>query len=294
MSFKDGLRKFLQAKPPQLVRLPAEQWTGFWLQLPDMPAEEQQTAAYWEIEARLEAQGLDIEDFCVKGFAYAGSGGNYWLSAVRRDVLAKWAEKLQGMAADLVAVPDEFSDEEVAKIYQNQQIGLFTQKPAARWNYRHLLLVYGIVFVLALVGIGWHDGAQYIEARRQALQMQQQWQVLQPEQERWERLQTEQKQVQAKEQQLKGIAQEQTSCYGTLLHFGLLTKPGVALAELSSDGANWQLKGMAQNHELLAQAIQKIASDNFFAGGVQLKEAEVKEDGTIAFELSLSQQKADN
>lgn len=313
MFFKDGLRRFCRfwqteecarqvlslltwhsnveqwAGKRLLLRLPVEEQYGWWLTLPPMPLEQATAAACWELESRLQEQGFALEDFVVKGFAKDTEAGNYWIVAVRRDVLAELRQEAERCCcdADFVAVSNDLSAEEVLTLYQTQAIGLLPQDTKVKWNYPRLSITLAVVVCTIMAGMALHAYFVYAQATQEWQQTEQEWQALQPQEERWQKLLAEQQLVQQQEEICARITQQSLACYPLLVHLGTLTQNGMLLEKLQWTAAGkLLLQGTVHDYDTLANGMQALDKDSFFPQNCQLAESSRKEDEAIAFQLS--------
>lgn len=293
-------------KASLLYVVPEEEVIGYLFNLPPgLNEAQQQEAAFWELDDKLAARGLNADSFacqCESVPAVADSS-SCTIVGVRRDYLQEL--KLAFDAAelkldDVIAAWDDNSGElrgqkAVQEYLTGKRKGFFQrQKYQPAW--RRIIACWLLGMLLLLGGWIGFDVFQYEQAKHMADLQAAELDRQSPEARQMEMANSKIRKIEVREQLLHELQAGNTSWYSILVHFGARTTEGVFITRLNKDddGRRLHLEGRAANYAVLAEFVHNLEQDkDFFTQGVNLESSEAvtgekAEVGQVRFSLWIS------
>ena len=261
---------------PLLFVVPENEQLSYVLNLPPgLTAAQQHEAAYWELDDKLLAQGLSVEDFiCVCNTETAGEN-RCTITGVRQGYLQE-AEEIFAQAelhlADIIPASG-------AVVYLNsrqRELAGFKRRPGAYLAVGRILA--GWFFFWLLIG-GWvllMDIISYQQASSAAIQQQDALAQRSSEQQEMQTMMAISGVINDREQKIQALNGQGRPWYSLLVHLGVNTTQGVLLTAInvSNDEQQFYLEGQAVNYDCLAEFIRQCEADkNCFPHGVTLQES---------------------
>ena len=276
---------------------------------PGMTEGERQEAAYWELDVRLAAKGLEREDY-VAAICSLPQNPRLWGSIVRRDYLDEVRAAFEQAGVRLIDVfitPDTEMGKALCRgvSYWQKQGGrkwgcalLHQQESPVGWNWPVMAaIVAGMAIFLSCAVIGWDSWMLYA-ARQENWSAKQEMVRLASEQNKMKLLERIGQETTGKEKLLQELSAKTIPWYSVLVHLGSRTVEGVWLERLEFEGRNkLHLTGRAASYEAVAAFVQAFEEDRDFfpqgavlesSGEVEKQSPQPEGDGSISFQLSIT------
>ena len=280
---------------PRVFMLPDTEIVSYEMSLPTgMDPTEQSEAAYWELEARLSEQGIDIVQ-CHTVSAALPDNGDFWIAAVQQEDMQFWQQafvEAEVPLRDLVVASPVLAELSVdARIPATAFCSLLQANSTGKgrnWDYRALAAVWLVLVLLGLAAFTGWDCWQLHAARQETARLQQTLSQLAPDQKRMEQLESVRQDIDAREKQLRVLSEKNFPWYSVLIHFGSMTTEGTWLDSLKLEGGDTlRLQGHAVSFESLADYIKVFEQDKgFFPQGPVLESSGTDKD-SIVFRMTL-------
>ena len=280
---------------PLLYIVPEMEQVRYALNLPPgLNAEQQQEAAYWELDDKLIAQGLSVENFACVYHASDESGNSCTITGVSKGYLQEAEESFvqaELNLADIVpagGVMDYLRSQrrEIEGFKKRQGAGLAVKRILAAWF--AVWLTAGLILLSA-------DLLHYRQAYALAEQQEHELSLLSAEVQEMHALTVQTASIADREKKIQAFSSQSMPWYSLLVHLGTNTVQGVLLTgiNVSADGHKLYLEGQAVSYDCLAEFIGQFEADKlFFAQGITLENSEVlkgrgNEPDKVQFSLSV-------
>lgn len=264
---------------PLLYVLPEGELLGYALNLPpDLTAEQQREAAYWEFDDKLLARGLSVENFACICHPARENGGQCTIMGVRRGYLQEVEQAFaQAELALADIIPAAGSGAEAVLSYLNssqKERGGFKQRSGEGFSARRILAAwFGLLFVLGTLLLA-VDIYQYKQAQSMAAEQQQELVRLAQEQRAMQAMEEKTAAIARREKLMLSFNKEEAPWYSLLVHLGTDTTEGVSLTGVyaSADGKQLYLEGQAVTYDVLAEFVAHLEEEReFFPQGISLE-----------------------
>lgn len=264
---------------PLLYVLPEGELLGYALNLPpDLTAEQQREAAYWEFDDKLLARGLSVENFACICHPARENGGQCTIMGVRRGYLQEVEQAFaQAELALADIIPAAGSGVEAVLSYLNssqKERGGFKQRSGEGYSVRRILAAwFGLLFVLGTLLLA-VDIYQYKQAQSMAAEQQQELVRLAQEQRAMQAMEEKTAAIARREKLMLSFNKEEAPWYSLLVHLGTDTTEGVSLTGVyaSADGKQLYLEGQAVTYDVLAEFVAHLEKEReFFPQGISLE-----------------------
>lgn len=262
---------------PLLYIVPETEQMRYVLNLPPgLNAVQQQEAAYWEMDDKLLAQGLSVENFAVC-CASDETANRCTITGVSKGYLQE-AEEMFAQAdltlADIVpagGIVDYLrsSQREMAGFKKRRGTSLAVKRIWAVWF--AVWLTAGLILLAA-------DFLHYRQASALAEQQEQELAMMAPATQEMQTLTAQAGNIDGREKKIQAFSRQGRPWYSLLVHLGTNTAQGVSLTgiNISADGHKLYLEGLAVSYDCLAEFVGRFEDDKlFFSQGITLEKSEV-------------------
>lgn len=291
--------------------VPEEEVVGYLFNLPPgLDEMQQKEAAFWELDDKLAARGLNAEDFacqCEAVLTKADSSACA-IIGVRRDYLQEVRAAFAAAELkldDVIAVQgdnrEELCGQKAISEYLNGKRQGFFQRQKYQPAWQRIIACWLLGMFLLLGGWTGCDVFAYEQARQQASRQTIELNRLSAEERQMEFVSSRIRAVEAREQLLRDLQAKDVSLYSVLVHFGAQTTEGVFITKLTTDddGRRLHLEGRAADFAVLAEFVHNLEQDrDFFTRGVILENSEAVtgekgEAGQVRFSLRINWESKD-
>lgn len=264
---------------PLLYVLPEGELLGYALNLPpDLTAEQQREAAYWEFDDKLLARGLSVDNFACICHPARENGGQCTIMGVRRGYLQEVEQAFaQAELALADIIPAAGSGAEAVLSYLNssqRESAGFKQRSGESFSVRRILAAwFGLLFFLGTLLLA-VDIYQYEQAQSMAAEQQQELARLAQEQRDMQAMEEKTAAIARREKLMLAFSKKEAPWYSLLVHLGTETTEGVSLTNVyaSMDGKQLYLEGQAVTYDVLAEFVAHLEEERaFFSRGISLE-----------------------
>lgn len=288
-------RKGWQAVPLIYV-VPEQELIRYGLNLPpELSAEEQRVAAYWELDDKLMAKGLSGEDFSCLCHSVEGK---CVITAVRKGYLQEVQEafaQAELTLADTIPAEGQGLEQSVlAYLNSSQRAGAgFGNRPGKGLAWRRLSAAWLAFMLFVCICFTAVDVYHYQQSRSQVAEQQEELARLGTERQQVMALQDKQACIEKREGLWLKLGQQEATGYSLLVHLGTGITEGVCLTHINA-GENGQgilVEGQAVSYDCLSEFMARLEEDRaFFPRGAVLERSATcrqGQDGADKVEFSL-------
>lgn len=262
---------------PVIYVVPEAELIRYALQLPpDLSAEEEREAAYWELDDKLLAKGLSAEDFACLCQPDTNMDGQCLISGVRKGYLqavqtafAQAELKLY----DMIPADGEGLQGALAYLKNPRREGAgFCGRTGAEFACGRLLFVWLALMLLICVCVAGMDVYQYQQAKSLATERQTELALMEQERQQMAALTARRAAVEKREGLWQQLGRQGIAAYGLLVHVGISSKEGVCLTRISAgdEGGTILLEGQAVNYDCLMDFMGQLEQDRDYFSAVAL------------------------
>ena len=262
---------------PLLYIVPEKEQLSYALNLPPgLTREQQQEAAYWELDDKLLAQGLSAENFACVCSSNEAAGSSCTITGVSKGYLREVETAFSQAELYLADIVPALGVMAYLNSSQREQAG-FKGRSGAGWAVKHVLKAWLIFWLMVGIVVLSADLIHYRQAAVMAEKQQNELALLATEEQEMQSLTALAADIAAREKKIQIINQQAMPWYSLLVHLGTHTVAGVALmgVNVSADG-KLCLEGQAVNYDCLAEFVGRCEEDrDFFTQGITLTDSAV-------------------
>lgn len=261
---------------PLLFVVPENEQLSYALNLPPgLTESQQQEAAYWEMDDKLLAQGLSVENFTCVYHTEDGGEGRCTITGVRQGYLQEIEEAFAQEELQLADIIPASGGMVYLNSRQREMAG-FKRRPGAGLAVRRILAGWFVFWLVMGMIVLCVDFFHYQLASDLAAKQQSELAGLASEQQEMQTLVAEAGAIDDREKKIQALNRPGISWYSLLVHLGANTTQGVSLTGINvrNDGQQLYLEGQAVDYDCLAEFIEQCEADKaFFTHGVMLQES---------------------
>jgi len=274
-------------KVPLLFLVPENETVRYAMNLPpDLSAEEQQEAAYWELDDKLIARGLNGEDFACICQPAQNHAEQCIITGVRKEYLqevkAAFAQAELQLADLIPAAGDGYEEKSVLAYLnssQREKMG-FCKRAGTTLAFGRLLACWLALMVVICAVLTVGDIYQYHQAQITAAEQQAELAQLAGERQQMVDLTAEKTCIEKRERLWLKLERQEKSWYSLLVYLGSNITEGVCLTGINAgdERQGFQIEGQAADYDCLTEFMGRLEENSDYFSDVSLNSSTISQE----------------